>query len=176
MDYKIVVLGACYTGKSALIRVFVQNLYPDYYEPTIEDIYRRQYVTTDGESCLLNIVDTSGENCVLLEQEVKCGDAFICAYDIQSYELTENYLLKIHLIKPHAPVVLVSTKCDLLPEKWKVSCTMGQYLSARHGIETSGKTGLGIDDSFALVISQLRRLKEVKTKPNGTKQQCCSIC
>ena len=108
----------------------------------------------------------------------------LCAYsvdDIQSCELIENYLLNIHLIKPHAPVVLVSTKCDSLPEKWKVSLTMGQYLSARHGfplVETSAKIGLGIEASFAIIISQLRHIKEVKTKQkeHGTKQQCCAIC
>ena len=77
-------------------------------------------MTVEGESCLLHIVDTSGQHNVLLEQEVRCGDAFICSYsvdNIQSYELLEHYLTKICLIKSHVPVVLVSTKCDLLPEK-----------------------------------------------------------
>ena len=50
-------------------------------------------MTVEGESCLLNLVDTCGyhnEYYVLLEQEMSCGDAFICAYsvdDIQSYKL-----------------------------------------------------------------------------------------
>ena len=179
------VLGACYTGKTALIRVFAQNIYPEQYEPTIEDIFRRQYVTADGESCLLNIVDTCGyhnEHCAILEQMVRCGDAFLCAYsvdDIQSYELIENYLLKIHLIKPHAPVVLLCTKCDLLPEEWKVSPTMGRNLSARYGftlVETSAKTGQGVEDSFSLLVGQLRRLKEIKTQEKESRQCCCSIC
>ena len=100
--------------------------------------------------------------------------------DVQSYELIDSYLLKIQLIKPHAPVVLVSTKCDLLSEKWKVSDTMGRYLSARYGlplIETSAKTEVGIVDTFALVITKLRYLKEITSQmEHETNRHCCSIC
>ena len=177
MDYRIVVLGACNSGKTALTRVFVQNMYPEYYVPTIEDNYRKQ-VTVDGESCLLNIVDTSEFHSVLTEEEVRSGDAFICAYavdDLHSYELIETYLVKIQLIKPHAPVVLVSTKCDLLSENWKVSISMGHYLSARYRIPLVETSGVGIEDSFILVISQLRHLKDIETNQTPHKN-CCSIC
>ena len=183
MDYKIVVLGACYTGKTALIRVFVQNLYPEHYEPTLEDVYRRQYVTVEGESCLLHIIDTAGQHNVLLEQEVRCGDAFICAYsvdDIRSYELLEDYILKINIIKPHAPVVLVSTKCDA--KQWQVSPAMGQFIAERFGVpivETSAKTGQGVDDVFTLCVCKLRHMKHIqqdKRETNYKQCKCCSIC
>ena len=46
-DYKIVVLGSGGVGKSALTVQFVQNIFVEKYDPTIEDSYRKQ-VEVDG--------------------------------------------------------------------------------------------------------------------------------
>ena len=59
-EYKIVVLGSGGVGKSALTVQFVQGIFVEKYDPTIEDSYRKQ-VVIDGETCLLDILDTAGQ-------------------------------------------------------------------------------------------------------------------
>ena len=58
-EYKIVVLGSGGGGKSALTVQFVQGIFVEKYDPTIEDSYRKQ-VEVDGQQCMLEILDTAG--------------------------------------------------------------------------------------------------------------------
>lgn len=63
-EYKIVVLGSGGVGKSALTVQFVQGIFVEKYDPTIEDSYRKQ-VEVDGQQCMLEILDTAGTVCTL---------------------------------------------------------------------------------------------------------------
>jgi len=58
-DIKIVVLGTGGVGKSALTVQFVQGIFVDKYDPTIEDSYRKPF-EVDGEQKVLEILDTAG--------------------------------------------------------------------------------------------------------------------
>ncbi|VDL91872.1 unnamed protein product [Schistocephalus solidus] len=58
-EYKLVVLGSGGVGKSALTVQFVQNIFVEKYDPTIEDSYRKQ-IDVDGQQCMLEILDTAG--------------------------------------------------------------------------------------------------------------------
>ena len=59
-EHKIIVLGDCGVGKSALTIFFIQNKFTENYDPTIEDTYRK-VITVDDKPCVLNIVDTAGQ-------------------------------------------------------------------------------------------------------------------
>ncbi|XP_007174991.1 ras-related protein Rap-1b-like isoform X2 [Balaenoptera acutorostrata] len=58
-EYKLVVLGSGGAGKSALTVQFVQGIFVEKYDPTIEDSYRKQ-VEVDAQQCMLEILDTAG--------------------------------------------------------------------------------------------------------------------
>ncbi|PIK50414.1 putative ras-related protein [Apostichopus japonicus] len=58
-EYKLVVLGSGGVGKSALTVQFVQGIFVEKYDPTIEDSYRKQ-VEVEGQQCMLEILDTAG--------------------------------------------------------------------------------------------------------------------
>jgi small GTP-binding protein len=58
-EYKLVVLGSGGVGKSALTVQFVQGIFVEKYDPTIEDSYRKQ-VEIDGQQCMMEILDTAG--------------------------------------------------------------------------------------------------------------------
>lgn len=79
-EYKIVVLGSGGVGKSALTVQFVQGIFVEKYDPTIEDSYRKQ-VEVDGQQCMLEILDTAGTVSILftsLSLSVCIGRRAIC--------------------------------------------------------------------------------------------------
>lgn len=55
-EHNIVVLGAGGVGKSCLTAQFVQNVWIESYDPTIEDSYRK-VVNVDGTVDLLNFIE-----------------------------------------------------------------------------------------------------------------------
>eukprot|EP00002_Diphylleia_rotans_P032021 TRINITY_DN668_c0_g1_i1.p2 TRINITY_DN668_c0_g1~~TRINITY_DN668_c0_g1_i1.p2 ORF type:complete len:118 (-),score=26.72 TRINITY_DN668_c0_g1_i1:1234-1587(-) len=83
--YKLVIVGAGGVGKSALTVQFVQNLFVEKYDPTIEDSYRKQ-VDIDGESCMLEILDTAGQEelTAMRDQYMRSGHGFVLVYSITS--------------------------------------------------------------------------------------------
>ena len=58
-EYHLVVLGSGGVGKSALTVQFVQGLFVESYDPTIEDAYKKQ-IEVDDKLCSLQILDTAG--------------------------------------------------------------------------------------------------------------------
>lgn len=72
-EYKLVVLGSGGVGKSALTVQFVQGIFVEKYDPTIEDSYRKQ-IEIDNRQCMLEILDTAGT--------VSFVKFYICIYSI----------------------------------------------------------------------------------------------
>jgi small GTP-binding protein len=58
-EFKLVVLGAGAVGKSCMTVQLVSHHFVDFYDPTIEDSYRKQTVI-DDETVQLDILDTAG--------------------------------------------------------------------------------------------------------------------
>lgn len=78
-EYKIVVLGSGGVGKSALTVQFVQEIFVEKYDPTIEDSYRKQ-VEVDGQQCMLEILDTAGTVSNTLPRNILLYCFFISKY------------------------------------------------------------------------------------------------
>ena len=70
-EYKIVVLGSGGVGKSALTVQFVQEIFVEKYDPTIEDSYRKQ-VEIDSQQCMLEILDTAGTVMIKIMIHLPC--------------------------------------------------------------------------------------------------------
>lgn len=47
-------------GKSAITVQYIRGEFLEYYDPTIEDFYKKQ-ITIGGEVCFLEILDTAGK-------------------------------------------------------------------------------------------------------------------
>uniref|UniRef100_A0A8C6KRL5 Small monomeric GTPase n=1 Tax=Nothobranchius furzeri TaxID=105023 RepID=A0A8C6KRL5_NOTFU len=82
-EYKLVVLGSGGVGKSALTVQFVQGIFVEKYDPTIEDSYRKQ-VEVDGQQCMLEILDTAGTEqfTAMRDLYMKNGQGFALVYSI----------------------------------------------------------------------------------------------
>ncbi len=141
-EYKIVVLGSGGVGKSALTVQFVQGIFVEKYDPTIEDSYRKQ-VEVDGQQCMLEILDTAGTvsmsiqflviswlNFVFTLQEqftamrdlyMKNGQGFVLVYSITA-QSTFNDLqdLREQILRVKVKIVFPSLKSPKHIEKIEI--------------------------------------------------------
>eukprot|EP00121_Abeoforma_whisleri_P008506 Awhi_evm1s7812 len=167
---QIVLLGAGGVGKSCLTTQYVSSKFIEKYDPTIEDMYRKEtYV--DGKYLPLEIIDTAGTEQFQAMQDMymKRGDVFLLVYSITNLG-TFNEIRKthqnIHASKDRelgeVPIILCANKADLEDER-VVSTEMGRRLAEELNInqfvELSAKTDPG---SVTVLFENMIRIQQEK--------------
>lgn len=181
-EYKIVVLGSGGVGKSALTVQFVQGIFVEKYDPTIEDCYRKQ-VDINGQQCMLEILDTAGTEqfTAMRDLYMKNGQGFVLVYSISS-QATFNDLLELRdqilRIKDSldVPMVLVGNKCDLEDER-VVSKDQGQVLARQFNctfMEASAKLKVNVPEIFYDLVRQINK-KIPEKKKSEKKDRSCQL-
>jgi GTPase SAR1 family protein len=56
----IIILGASGVGKTAIAMGFVKDIFDQKYDPTIEDLYLKEYKINGKQKIMLTITDTAG--------------------------------------------------------------------------------------------------------------------
>jgi len=174
-EYKLVVLGSGGVGKSALTVQFVQGIFVEKYDPTIEDSYRKQ-VEIDGTQCMLEILDTAGTEqfTAMRDLYMKNGQGFVLVYSIIA-QSTFNDLpdLREQILrvkdKDEVPMVLVGNKCDLNDQR-VITTDQGEDLARKFQcafLEASAKTRQNVDQIFHDLIRQINKLSPVKPSKGG---------
>lgn len=165
-QYNIVVLGAGGVGKSCLTAQFVQNIWIESYDPTIEDSYVKN-LEVDGRQVMLEILDTAGTEqfTSMRELYMKTGQGFLLVFSLTNEaslaELTE-LREKIISIKgdKNVPLVLVGNKSDLEDER-RVSRKQAFAMSQSWGqcpyYETSARRRANVDEVFKDLCRQIIR-------------------
>ncbi|EEH42551.2 uncharacterized protein PADG_07371 [Paracoccidioides brasiliensis Pb18] len=143
-EYHIVVLGAAQ---------FVQNVWIESYDPTIEDSYRK-------------IVDVDGRQCILeIELYMKQGQGFLLVFSITSMSsLNELAELREQIIRikddENVPIVIVGNKSDLEEDR-AVSRSRAFALSQQWGnspyYETSARRRANVNEVFVDLCRQIIR-------------------
>ncbi|KAK6456474.1 uncharacterized protein RJT20DRAFT_44970 [Scheffersomyces xylosifermentans] len=165
-DYKVVVLGAGGVGKSSITVQFVQGVYVESYDPTIEDSYRKQ-IEIDGRACDLEILDTAGvaQFTAMRELYIKSGKGFLLVYSVtDENSLKELLALREQVLRikdtENVPMVLVGNKCDLEEDR-VLSIDVGVKVSQDWGLvpfyETSAMYKTNVDEAFIDVVRQIMR-------------------
>uniref|UniRef100_A0A3B5AC45 Ras-related protein Rap-1b n=1 Tax=Stegastes partitus TaxID=144197 RepID=A0A3B5AC45_9TELE len=159
-EYKLVVLGSGGVGKSALTVQFVQGIFVEKYDPTIEDSYRKQ-VEVDGQQCMLEILDTAGTEqfTAMRDLYMKNGQGFALVYSITA-QSTFNDLqdLREQILRvkdtEDVPMILVGNKCDLEDER-VVGKEQGQNLARQWNncafLETSAKSKINVNEKLVMI-------------------------
>ncbi|VDO36050.1 unnamed protein product [Haemonchus placei] len=124
---------------------FVQGLFVQSYDATIEDSYRKHFVV-DGEDCRLEILDTAGTEQFsgMRDLYVRNGQGFILVYSVNDREsLEELREIRDTIVRIkqdiNVPMVLVGNKTDL---ERVVPAAAGREMSKQFGcslFETSAK-------------------------------------
>lgn len=165
-EYHIVVLGSGGVGKSCLTAQFVQNVWIESYDPTIEDSYRKA-IDVDGRSVVLEILDTAGTEqfTAMRELYMKTGQGFLLVFSITSmtslHELAE---LRDQIIRikddERVPIVLVGNKSDLEEDR-AVTRSRAFAVSQAWGncpyYETSARRRANVDEVFIDLCRQIIR-------------------
>ncbi|VDN53161.1 unnamed protein product [Dracunculus medinensis] len=183
-EYKIVVLGSGGVGKSALTVQFVQGIFVEKYDPTIEDSYRKQ-VDVDGQQCMLEILDTAGTEqfTAMRDLYMKNGQGFVLVYSITAQSTFNDLMdLREQILRvkdaEEVPMILVGNKCDLEDER-VVGKDQGHNLARSFNsafLETSAKAKINVNEVFFDLVRQInRRYPDPGKRPTGSSKCCCSI-
>ncbi|OJJ57025.1 hypothetical protein ASPSYDRAFT_1109598 [Aspergillus sydowii CBS 593.65] len=165
-EYHIVVLGAGGVGKSCLTAQFVQNVWIESYDPTIEDSYRK-HIEVDGRQCILEILDTAGTEqfTAMRELYMKQGQGFLLVFSITSMSsLNELSELREQIIRikddENVPIVIVGNKSDLEEDR-AVPRARAFSLSQSWGnapyYETSARRRANVNEVFIDLCRQIIR-------------------
>lgn len=176
----VYVIGMGTVGKSSLTLRFINDIFIDAYDPTIEDSYQRTY-TIDNVPEKLEIYDTAGQDeyKTMRHHWAQNGDAFIVVYSIASrisFDEVETRILELKEVRNEhtLPFIIVGNKCDLTSADRKVTYEEGSMLAEKWDcpfFETSAKDDIHVEDAFYTVVREVRnmhltnRIIESKPKP-----------
>ncbi|KAI5246192.1 ras-related protein RSR1 [Aureobasidium subglaciale] len=143
---------------------FVQGVWIERYDPTIEDSYRKQ-IDVDGRQVILEILDTAGTEqfTAMRELYMKSGQGFLLVFSItSSSSLKELSELREQLVNlkddPNVPIVLVGNKSDLEEDR-AVSRAQAFAVSSGWGnvpyYETSARRRQNVTEVFVDVCRQI---------------------
>ncbi|KAF8501403.1 ras family-domain-containing protein [Russula emetica] len=163
-EYKLVVIGSGGVGKSALTIQFMHNRFVEDYDPTIEDLYRKECFI-DGVETLVDVLDTAGQEefSAMREHYMLDGEGFLLVYSIterDSFKMIESYHQQILRVKDTqaVPIILVGNKSDLECER-RVDMVEGQDIAEKLGcrfVETSAKVGSNVTETFIDLVCEIR--------------------
>nr|ODN87342.1 hypothetical protein L203_03615 [Cryptococcus depauperatus CBS 7841] len=139
---KCAVMGSGGVGKSAVTVRFINGSYLEWYDPTIEDSYRKQFLV-DGQPCLLEILDTAGidQYLTLNDLFIRESEGFVLVFSITQRDTfeeiarTRENIGRIKLpysMSERLSMVIVGNKCDLTEER-QVQTVEGERLAERWG-------------------------------------------
>ncbi|WAR25790.1 RAP1-like protein [Mya arenaria] len=162
---------------------FVQGIFVEKYDPTIEDSYRKQ-VEVDGQQCMLEILDTAGTEqfTAMRDLYMKNGQGFLLVYSITA-QSTFNDLqdLREQILRvkdtDEVPMILVGNKCDLEDER-VVGKDQGQSLSVQWAsafLETSAKAKINVNEIFNDLVRMINKKEPGNRKRPGSSSSsgCC---
>uniref|UniRef100_A0A183CHJ8 small monomeric GTPase n=1 Tax=Globodera pallida TaxID=36090 RepID=A0A183CHJ8_GLOPA len=184
-EYKIVVLGSGGVGKSALTVQFVQGIFVEKYDPTIEDSYRKQ-LEVDGQQCMLEILDTAGTEqfTAMRDLYMKNGQGFVLVYSITAQSTFNDLMdLRDQILRvkdtDDVPMILVGNKYDLEDER-VVGKEQGMNLARQFNsafLETSAKQKINVHEVFYDLVRQINRRYPDSGRRPSSKKNCwrCSM-
>lgn len=170
---KIVIMGDGGTGKSCITVNFIQKVFVDKYDPTIEDSYRKS-VNIEGSEYIVEILDTAGSEqfSTMRDVYIRGSDGVIVVFSLTSmssvYALDEIFIA-IENNSPDIPIVLAANKCDLVHDitvPYNMCKAISKKFDTPH-IRTSAKTSEGILEVFNTIISLAIESKKNKTNSDS---------
>jgi len=164
-------IGGGGVGKSAISIQFVQQHFVEYYDPTIEDSYRKQ-VAVDEDVALIEVLDTAGqqEYSAMREQWIRFGEGFFIVYSISSRHSFDKELpqliTQLERVRD-SPVtglslILFGNKSDLSDQR-EVGREQGEDMAKKLGggfFEGSAKDYINLDQAYFELVRIIRKKRK----------------
>ena len=196
---KLVIVGDSGVGKTNYLFRFVEGEFGSITEATIGFDYKSKicYLPNAKKKMKFQIWDTAGQEKYMsinknLFQRV---EGIILMYDItvqQSFDNLDKWLNTINQLASGIPLILIGNKIDL-ENKRKISKEKGEEFANNNDIdffESSGKSGVNVEESFIFLGEQIMKLNKNKnnedksaggseyiiskeTTYNKKKKKCC---
>lgn len=154
--FKMVLLGTEAVGKTSLVDRFINNKFEDNYISTLGyNVYQKE-ITQDNALITLLIFDIGGQERFreLRKKYATGANIAFLVYDITNYESFRNILTWKADLDEFAgtiPFIIIGNKLDLTDQR-QVAIDEAKLVAANLGaldcLETSAKTGLGVENAF----------------------------
>lgn len=153
---KICLLGASAVGKTSLTRRFVEGEFSDRYLTTIGVKISKKELTVGGVEVRLILWDVSGEDdyAELRMSYLRGAAGYFLVVDPTRKETLAKALdldQRVHAAIGEQPRLLLLNKADLRDD-WRVAAPEAL---AEQTIETSAKTGSGVEEAFARLAEEM---------------------
>jgi small GTP-binding protein len=164
---KFLVVGDRFTGKTSLIRRYVQNCFTEHYRSTIGiDFAHKDFELDDTTSVSVQLWDVSGQERFSDLTRMYYGGsvgAFV-VFDVTKPEtLDATAIWKQDIDKKVVgageepiPVLLIGNKVDLVPGGWAKDMQQMEEFKLRHRfvgyIETSAKTAVNVNEAVRALV------------------------
>lgn len=164
--YRVLVLGASGVGKTALIKRFFDNTFPQEHIPTLQQMYQHEVEVGGGSVVKLSIEDTGGgftsEFPAMAELSLRQADGLILVFSLDTPSSFEevgrlrDWALKLGGDCPSLPTVVVAGKQDVdridLPFE-EIEATVSLDWECGY-VECSSLEGTGVAAVFKELQSQ----------------------
>uniref|UniRef100_A0A6G1SBQ4 GTP-binding protein Rheb n=1 Tax=Aceria tosichella TaxID=561515 RepID=A0A6G1SBQ4_9ACAR len=181
---KIAIMGYRSVGKSCLTIQYVDKLFVDSYDPSIENIFTKR-TKIRGQDYCLKLVDTAGQDEYSIFPSLYAIDihGYCLVYSIdsqKSFEVVRIIYDKLSELtsKVHIPIVLVGNKMDLSKERvvpFEEGKKLANYMKAAF-MEVSAKHHSLVDEMFQNLVAQIEQVNNELNHDNPVdKPSKCSI-
>jgi small GTP-binding protein len=158
---KICTIGAYAVGKTSLLSRFVKSIFDEKYLTTIGVKIDKKIVTVDGQDVMLMLWDLAGEDefSHMKTSYLRGASGYLLVVDkTRPNTLETAFQLKTRIDNEigEIPFILVFNKSDLVDEI-KIDKSEIEQLaqSGWQVIETSAKTGQGVEEAFLTLTKQI---------------------
>ena len=162
---KICMLGTFAVGKTSLVRRFVESIYSDKYHTTVGVKVDKKIVPVGADQSMLLLWDIEGA-----EHEYELRKSYLrgaAGYLLVADGTRGDTLIKAVALQSRAeetigsvPFLLLLNKSDLM-EEWTIDKHELEVLRQRDWqvIDTSAKTGSGVEEAFLLLAHRMMENK-----------------
>lgn len=195
----LLLLGKCESGKTSLVKRWVNGTFNGEYEATIEDFYTKTYRHM-GQCVNVGIIDLSGswDFPAMMDLYLSRVDSVMLVYDtgnlssISNLTHLYNRLLKVRGENNEVLVSIVGTKVDVTDDRLieENSVALNEFLKTMNNswkqITTSAKLNLNINEAFENALNEvvaymmpnedtIKRLDKLMKK-SEKKEGCLNCC